>query len=59
MSKTREIKEHQDIDGNLKWIIYENEQSIGIYLTREEAIEAFHKLPPLNWTTIINSNSII
>ena len=48
MSKTREIKEHQDIDGNLKWIIYENEQSIGIYLTREEAMEAFHKLPPLN-----------
>ena len=44
----RVIKEHTDVDGTTRWIIYENEQSIGIYLTREEAIEAFHKLPPLN-----------
>jgi len=48
MSKTREMKEHQDIDGTVRWIIYENGQSIGIYLTIEEAREAFHKLPPLN-----------
>lgn len=33
----RIIKEHTDIDGTTRWIIYENDQSVSIHLTLEEA----------------------
>lgn len=33
----RVIKEHTDVDGTTRWIIYENDQSVSIHLTLEEA----------------------
>ena len=33
----RVIKEHTDVDGTTRWIIYENDESITIHLSLEEA----------------------
>ncbi len=33
----RVIKEHTDVDNVTRWIIYEDNQSISIHLTLEEA----------------------
>lgn len=35
----RVIKEHTDVDGTTRWIIYENDQSVSIHLSLEEAEE--------------------
>lgn len=33
----RVIKEHTDVDNVTRWIIYENNESVSIHLTLEEA----------------------